>query len=358
MAEEMQKDKRIVKKASRKDVETAIERFPRARLVHLPTPLVEAEKLSRELGGPRILIKRDDLTGFALGGTKGRMLEFHMGAAQQESCDVVILYAAAQSNYSCQLAAAASKLGMRTILVLERRDVHEVQGNLLLDGLLGAEIELVEPIDEKFSPEGIREFDAIHADIVERLRDEGHKPLIVDKWYHPSEWSVVGAIACALELYGQLSEANLSPDYVFSTLGSGATYTGLLLGMKACGSPTKVVGVTIVEKREGLHSTIVSRAGEATRLLGVDIDLSPDEVAFYDDYAGPAYGILTEEAKQAIKLVARTEGIFLDPVYTGKTMSGLIDQIRRGKIGQDKTVVFLHSGGIPALFAYHRELTD
>jgi len=351
-------EKKTVKKAASKDVKMAIERLPRVKLVHLPTPLVEAEELSRELGGPRILIKRDDLTGFAMGGTKGRMLEFSMGVAKQESFDVVILYAAAQSNYSRQLAAAASKLGMRTILLLEPREVHEVQGNLLLDRILGAEIEMVERIDNKFSAEGIREFDEIHAKIVERLRHEGHKPLVVDKWYHPSVWSVVGAIACALELCGQLSDANLSPDYLFTTLGSGATYTGLLLGMKACALPTKVVGVTIVEKRDGLHSAIVSRAHEATRLLGVDIDLSLDEVVFYDEYAGPAYGILTAEAKEAIKLVARTEGIFLDPVYTGKAMSGLIDQIRRGRIGQDKTVVFLHSGGTPALFAYHRELTD
>ena len=339
-------------------IATAVERLPRIRLLHLPTPLIEAEELSRRLGGPRIFIKRDDMTGFALGGTKGRMLEFHMAVAKQRSCDVVILHADAQSNYSRQLAAAASRLGMKALLLLDASEHQEVQGNLLLDRLLGAEIRLVGHMENMFSDEAITKLDELHEDTVQALRRQGHRPLVIDKWYRPSIWSVVGAITCGLELSTQLSEAKLSADYVFVAVGSGATYAGLLVGVRACGLATKVAGVTITEKREELRSAIVSRAHEAAEFLGVEVGLSPDEIALYEEYAGAGYGIPSAQGNQAIALLAQTEGIFLDPVYTGKAMSGLIDQVRGGRIGGDKTVVFLHTGGTPALFAYSRELAD
>lgn len=334
----------------------AIDQLPQTPLAHFPTPLMAADNLSQHLAGARIFIKRDDMTGFVLGGTKARMLGFHMAVAKRKGCDTVILYASAQSNYCCHVAAAASRLGMKAVLLLGGSEGEEAQGNLLLDRLLGADISFVERIDDPYSVEGIRKFKQMHAATVQHLRSKGHRPMVIDKIHRPSVWSIVGAMTCALELSVQLSDANLSADYLFVTVGSGATYAGLLLAMRASGLGTQVVGVSSMGKREGLHSLIASRAREAARLLGVELDVSSKDVAIHDQYAGSGFGIPTAAGNEAIALVARTEGIFLDPVFTGKGMAALVDQIRHGRIGRDKTVVFLHTGGIPALFAYGSEL--
>jgi 1-aminocyclopropane-1-carboxylate deaminase/D-cysteine desulfhydrase-like pyridoxal-dependent ACC family enzyme len=245
---------------------------------------------------------------------------------------------------------------MKAVLLLSGGEDEQAQGNLLLDRLLGADIRFVEHIDAPYSVEGIRKFKQMHAATVQQLRTQGHRPMVIDKIHRPSVWSIVGGITCGLELSAQLSHANLSADYLFVAMGSGATYAGLFLGMKACTPATQLVGVTCSEKREGRHSRIAGRARHAVKLLGLEMEVSPDEIVFHEDYAGAGHGMLTTEAIDAIKLVARTEGIFLDPVFTGKAMAGLIDQVRHGRIGRDKTVVFLHTGGAPSLFAYSREL--
>jgi len=339
-------------------VQEVLGRFPRASLAQFPTPLWELRNLSQRLGGPRIFLKRDDLTGFALGGSKARMLEFHMGDAKRRSCDVAVLLASAQSNYCRQLAAAASMLGMETVLLFGSTGGEEIQGNLLLDKLLGAEIRYVDPIEDFFSEEGIKKFDEVHREVVQDLFRKGHRPVVIDKIYRTSVWSIAGTIHCAAETAQQLSERNLAADHFYVPLGSGATFNGIFLGMKASGLPTEVVGVVCGSKREGRREALAKRASEAAKRLGLPVEATPDELVLLHGFAGEEHWSPSEEGIEAIKLVARTEGIFLDPVYSSKAMAALMDQIRKGRIGQDKTVVLLHTGGTPTLYAFAKDMVD
>ena len=333
-------------------------RYPRVSLAQFPTPLVELRNLSEKLGGPRIFIKRDDMTGFALGGTKARMLEFHLGDAKRRNCDVTVLLASAQSNYCRQLAAAASKLGMETVLLLGGSSDEEVQGNLLLDKLLGAEIRYVEPVGDYFSKEGIRKFNEIHRQVVKELFHKGRRPVVIDKVHRTSIWSMAGTIHCAVETAQQFSDLDLTADYFYVPLGSGATFNGVFLGTKACGLTTRVVGVVCGSKREGRREALAKRASEAAKRLGVPVEATADELVLLHGYAGDKHWWPSKEGTEAIRLVARTEGIFLDPVYSSKAMAALIDEIRQGHFRRDETVVLLHTGGTPTLYAFARQLLD
>lgn len=333
------------------ELKASIDRLPRANLANLPTPLEEAPRLSEALGGPRIFFKRDDLTGLALGGNKTRMFEFTLGEALQKGITTVVAGAAVQSNYCRQLAAACSRLGLGLHLVLRRTPGEgdiEIQGNLLLDLLFSPEIKIIEA--------DVAEQEKVIDGVAEKLTGKGHhvymgrKSSLADLGLE-----AVGYVNCALELYDQLHEQGLRIHRLFAS-SSTTTQAGLLLGAKYLNCDFQIVGVSPVDWIEDVPSEIARIAKEAAIRLGIGLTVWSSEIVNFGGYVGEGYGKLTPEALEAIKLVARTEGVLLDPVYTGKAMAALIDRIRRKEIGSDETVVFLHTGGFPALFAYNKDL--
>ncbi|MCJ7505402.1 D-cysteine desulfhydrase family protein [Candidatus Bathyarchaeota archaeon] len=326
-----------------------IGRLPRVRLATLPTPLDEAPRLTKMLGGPRILFKRDDNDGFALGGNKARKLEFLIADAMQKGADTIITTGGVQSNHARITAAAAKRYGMRPILVLRGDSSAEYDGNLLLDKLFGAEIRIVAP--------DMRDTMPIMQDIAEEMRDGGREPYII-----PSGGSnPVGAIAYSnamLEIISQAVEMSVKVDHVVFASGSGGTQGGLLFGAKALNFQGRILGISDGASRDPLASKIVEIANGCARLIDSHVLVSLKDVDFLDQYAGKGYGILQKEVVDAIMTVAGTEGILLDPVYTGKAMWGLMDLIHQGYFEKDETVVFIHTGGTPALFAYRKELVS
>ncbi len=330
-----------------------IEKLPRVYLAHLPTPLEETPRLSEALKGPLIYFKRDDLTGLALGGNKTRMFEFILGHGLKMGADTVVAGAAVQSNYCRQMAAACNKLGLDVYLVLRkvRGDIDlQPQGNLLLDLLTGAHVQIIEA---NTPAEQIR----IMEKVTEDLQAKGRHPYLARM--ANSEDTGLDAIAyanCILEIYEQLEGMDLEPDYLY-VASADTTQAGLVLGAKYLRLDFPIVGINPLDKiwGEDAPPLIAKIANMAAKILGLDTQVKASEVISYSDYVGRGYGQITQEGIKAIKLVAEREGIFLDPVYTGKAMSGLVDHIRQGRIKAGEVVIFLHTGGSPALFAYSDE---
>lgn len=325
-------------------------RLPRIKLASLPTPLEEAPSLSAYLGGPRILFKRDDITGLAFGGNKVRKAEYLMGEAVDRGCDVVITVGAVQSNHARAIAAAARRLGLDAIVVLNGEEPRERQGNLLLDSILGADIRIINT-DDNYVIMGIVE------DIARDLRRQGRTPYVI-----PLGGSTpLGAAAFAnagLELLEQLNGRGIRADAIVHASGSGGTQAGLYTAMKVTQSGIRVQGISVGPTQEVVTSRVRGLAEELVTLLRLDWKPHPDDIVVTDEYVGERYAVPTPACLDAIRLVARTEGILLDPVYTGKAMAGLVDMVRRGQFGPDQSVVFWHTGGQPALFAYAGWLTE
>lgn len=333
---------------SRTEFKERIDQQPRVQLAHLPTPLEPCPRLSKALGGPRILIKREDCTGLAFGGNKTRTLEFILGKVLESGADSVVQGAGHQSNYCRQLSAAAVRLGLKAHVVLHKYDPSaEIQGNLLLDYLLGAEVHLVD------APLG-KPLEAAKQKVGEELRQAGHKPFVIDSVYGEA----LAAVAYAnfvLELQDQVTSMGIQPDFLYFS-GAGGTQSGIALGVKVLGLPWQVVGITPIHWDEDIYQKLAREATDAARILNLDIVLEPDEIINYDNYVGERYGKTTPAGLEAMKLMARTEGIILDPVYTSKALAGLIDHIWQGKIHSNQTVIFIHTGGTPALFAYNQDI--
>ena len=334
----------------RNELQSRFDELPRVPIAHLPTPLEFCPRLTEALGGPEIWIKRDDCTGLAFGGNKTRQLEFIFADAQRQGADTIVIGAGSQSNWCRQTTAAACKFGMDVVLVL----VHGVkgallQGNLLLDHLLGADVTIVDGEDLKQLPPLLEEK-------VEKLKRKGSKPYLMNPFgLSTLSLSAVGYVNAFLELDEQLQERDREADYIYLA-GANITPAVLAVGVKEMGRETKVMGITPIRWEED-RSTDIARIADATaKRLNLDIRFRPEEIHNVDDYVGEAYGRMTPECREALKLVARTEGIILDPVYSGKAMAGLMDHIRQGKIGENEMVVFLHTGGTPALFAYADDL--
>lgn len=320
--------------------------LPRVHLAPLPTPLDEASRLSAALGGPRILLKRDDLTGVGLGGNKVRKLEYVIGRALAEGADTLVVSGGFQSNLARIAAAMGSRLGLQVELVLGGMpdEQRPVEGNLLLDHLYGANVHLVDTVPRW-------EFGTAVEDVAEKLRSEGCRPYVVPLGGSSPE-GMAGYVGATHELLAQLYEMKVQPDYLFVAVGSGGTYSGLLLGQLNLPVPYQVVGISVSRAADYLREKIPVEAAAAAAQLGLEKSPAAGDLRVYDDYIGAGYGSLTDGCREAIKLVARTEGVMLDPVYSGKCMHGLIDLIKRGEIGAGETVLFLHTGGWPALFAY------
>jgi D-cysteine desulfhydrase family pyridoxal phosphate-dependent enzyme len=319
----------------------------RYHLAHLPTPLEPMNRLSVVLGGPRLWIKRDDQTGLAAGGNKTRKLEFLIAEALADKAGVVLTVGAPQSNHCRQTAAAAARAGLECVLVLRGAAQAREQwgGNLLLDELLGA----------RFWWSGDRDpLDALE-DAAAKERAAGRRPYVIP--YGGS--NAVGASAYALafeELWDQMQEQGLSFDRVVFASSSGGTHAGLVAGARARGFEGQVLGISVDKTGGHLRETVVALLTPTAERLGWDLDLGPDDVHVDDGYLGAGYGIVTPAEREAVRLVARTEGILLDPVYTGKAMAGLMGLVRSGQIGPEETILFWHTGGTPALFAYTADL--
>lgn len=315
---------------------------PRVCLGTLPTPLEEAPRLSQALGGPRILLKRDDLTGLALGGNKVRKLEYLLAEALEQDADVVVSGAGPQSNHLRTTAAAARKLGLDAVLVMYGDPPAEAQGNYLLDLLAGADIRFTNDEDRASVDRGL-------AEAADDLRQQGRRPYTIPRG-GASPLGSVGYVAGALELEMQCIEQRVRIDHLICATGSCGTQAGLWVGATWLQAPYRIWGITVSRPREECLARIENLAAGTAELLKLD---PPSEAPIVlDDYLGPGYGVETPETIEAIRLLARTEGIFLDPVYTGKAMAGLIDLVRRREIGPGETVVFLHTGGAPGLFAH------
>lgn len=327
-----------------------ISEMPRLRFATLPTPLEEAPNLSRALGGPRIFFKRDDLTAAALGGNKVRKLEFIIGRVLAEGYDTLIVPGGYQSNMARISAALANKVGLGVELVLGGMPGEAINknGNLLLEHVLGAHITFVET-------EARWDF----GDSLENLRDtllaRGRKPYLVPLGGSSPD-GMASYIEAMHELNQQCHDRAIKPDRVFIAIGSGGTYSGLLLGAADIAAGFDIVGISVSRSRSYLLDKIPENLETGGCLLGAAQTHSKPRLSIHDDYIGPGYGVITDQCKEAIQLVAKTEGIFLDPVYSGKCMAGLIDLIRQGVVGKNETVVFWHTGGWPALFAYKQEL--
>ena len=320
-----------------------IKNIPRIRLANLPTPLHELPRLGRELGGPRIYIKRDDLTSLVLGGNKVRKLEFLIADAIQQGCDTVITAGRSQSNHACLTAAAALQSGIHPVLLLFDDHPTTDVGNLFIDRLLNAEC--------RFFPE--KEYERVEtflSQVAEELRSKGKHPYIIPIG-GASPIGCLGYIFGAKEIKEQLNSMGIWPDVIVHASSTGGTLAGLEIGRRLFGLDVPVVTMTVYRPGQELASRVVREAEETIAYLGLNLTLRPSDLTIYDQYIGPGYGIVTEETVKTIQLFARTEGIILDPVYSAKAAWGMVDLIARGVYKQNQTVLFIHTGGIPGLFA-------
>ena len=319
--------------------------LPRVRLGHLPTPLHELPRLSKALGGTRLWVKRDDQTGLAIGGNKTRKLEFTVAEALRRGADTLVTLGAVQSNHARQTAAAAAACGLRCVIVLRGQAPLVANGNLLLDQLLGARI--------VFS--GDRALEQVGEEIAAAETAAGHRPYLIPVGAS-DEVGAAGFVAALEELKGQLDQLRLRVDRVVFASSSFGTQAGLCVGAKALGFAAQLAGISVDSTRAELQTAVAGIAARLAPRIGLETSVAPGEVVAYDRYLGGGYAVLGEPEREAIQLTARQEGILLDPVYTGRAMAGLIDLVRRGEFGAKETILFWHTGGTPALFAYAEEL--
>ncbi len=337
-------------------VEEALSKIPRVRLAHLPTPLESMENLSQRLGGPSLIVKRDDCTGVALGGNKARQAEFYFGQAVAAGADTAITTGAFQSNHARMTCAYARKLGMACEIQLEHRvagkgNSYLNSGNVLLDRLLGARIhEFSDGEDEKGADENL-------ARIAAAVAADGGKPFVIPLGADHPPVGALGYVEAADELLNQATAMDINIDIVVLSSGSASTHAGMLVGLRALGNKARVLGVCVRRDQAAQAARVLARSNATAELAGLPVTITEEDVLVTDSYLGSGYGQLTPEAREAMTLAAECEGLILDPVYTAKAMAGLIGAVREGSIDSHETAVFLHTGGTPALFAYDELLT-
>ena len=328
------------------EVRERIARIPRVEIAIKNTPMTEAPNLARHLGGPRIFVKRDDLTGVAMGGNKLRNLEFRLARTMAEKPDVVIVGLDLQSNSARQTVGACNKLGLETILVLEGSRPNQVQGNLLVDYLLGAEVHFARDRHEQRSL-----LDSLSADV----RRKGKRPHILNDNPMFDVASAIAYLETTIEMLEQLAALGLAPTaFYMSSSGKGAA--GLEIARKIFGG-FAVHCVTATSEFD-VPSRTAKIANETCEALGLDLRLTPADITNFGDFVGERYGVPSEAGNEATRLLARYEGIILDPVYTGKAASGMIAHIRAGRFKPDDVVVFVHTGGTPAIFTWNQLWAD
>ncbi len=330
-----------------------LDHVPRVPLAHLPTPLEPLERLTLALGGPKLFVKRDDCTGLAFGGNKTRKLEFLVAEALTRGADTLITTGGVQSNHVRQTAAAAARLGLGCELVLSRAvpwdaPDYEETGNPQLDRLLGARVHILDAGSDR---------EAAMLELAEAVRGRGGRPYVIPLG-GSNVTGALGYVACARELVAQADAIGLAVDGVVLAASSGGTQAGLLAGIQTLGRRVRVIGIDVDADPAGTRERVRALLPPLSERLGIADGVSPDEVEVEGGFAGDAYGLPTAAMAAAVTRLARLEGLLLDPVYTGKAMAGLIALIAGGAFRPSETVVFLHTGGTPALFAYRTALAD
>ncbi|MCO4812370.1 MAG: D-cysteine desulfhydrase [Gammaproteobacteria bacterium] len=321
--------------------------FPRVQLAHLPTPLEILPRLSEELGGPEIWVKRDDCTGLATGGNKTRKLEFSMGEAQERGADTIITVGAVQSNHVRQTAAAACKLGMKCEVLLEHRvsdpsELYRNSGNVLLDRIFGASLrEYAAGTD----------FELAMEEVAGDVRAAGGAPYIVPGGAS-NPVGALGYVGCGEELLQQCEEQDVHFDHIVTATGSAGTHAGLAVGLRGNGSDLPILGIGVNAPKDAQEDKVYKLAAETAELVDKPGCVAREDIIADCNYIGPGYGQPTDGMNEAVLLLARTEGLLFDPVYSGKALAGMIDYIRRGRFDHNERIVFLHTGGAAGLFAY------
>lgn len=340
-----------------------LDTIPRTPLSHLPTPLEEMKGLSRKLGGLPLYVKRDDQTGLAFGGNKARKLEHIMADVVARGADSVVTWAGVQSNWCRQVAAACARLGIRPVLVLLKKPgiPLEEDGNLLLDRLFDADIRVVDAPEGKsfLELENVKE---LVEPVMEEERAAGRMPYLAPVGGSLLEGDMLrplgalGYVRAFAEIMEQASAMGFTPDTVLLATGSAGTQAGLLVGAKILSPSTRVVGISVAGSAEDVSGYVKSIAEATLDEVDAPGPVMDDEVVVLDDYLAEGYGVLNDQITQAIGLVAREEGLLLDPVYTGKSMAALLDLAGKGFFQDGEKVVFIHTGGTPAIFPYREGL--
>lgn len=311
--------------------------IPRHSFALLPTAVESLPRLSKELDGIRLLVKRDDQTGLAFGGNKTRKLEFLLGEALAQGAHTLVTAGAVQSNHCRQTAAAAARFGFDCVLVLVGEPPASPTANLFLDHLFGAQIVWVARREDR---------ERVLQETFERLAQEGRKPYLVP-YGGSNALGVLGYVYAMEELVAQQVQA----EWVVFASSSGGTQAGLVLGARLFGFTGRLLGISVDEPQKALQERVARLATETANLLGKPLTFSPSEIMVNADYCSAGYGVLTKAEIEAIRLFARTEGLLLDPVYTGRAAAGLLDLARKGFFRLGETVLFWNTGGQPALFA-------
>lgn len=322
-------------------------RFPRLHLAHLPTPLERLDRLTKELGGPEIWIKRDDCTGLSTGGNKTRKLEFLMAEAEAQGADMVMTQGATQSNHARQTAAFAAKLGMACHILLEDRtgskdENYNHNGNVFLDLLHGATIEK--------RPGGL-DMNAEMEAVANKFRAEGRRVYTIPGG-GSNPTGALGYVNCAFELVSQANDRSLRIDHIVHATGSAGTQAGLVAGLKAMNANIPLLGIGVRAPKPTQEENVFKLACATAEKLGAAGVVKREDVVANTEYVGPGYGVPAEDTIKAIEIFAQLEGILLDPVYSGKGAAGLLDLIRRGHFKKGERVVFIHTGGAAGLFGY------
>jgi L-cysteate sulfo-lyase len=330
-----------------------ISHFPRIRVTHAPTPLTFLPRLTEALGGPRIYMKRDDCTGLATGGNKTRKLEFLMAEAMARGADTIITQGATQSNHVRQTCAMAASLGMATELLLENRTGstladYRQSGNVFLNQLFGARMREVP---------GGTDMNAAMQSLADEVRASGRRPYVIPGG-GSNPIGALGYVVCAMEMIDQFNQAGLDVTCVVHATGSAGTQAGLVVGLEGTRSQIPVLGIGVRAPQPVQENNVFNLAEATAQLLGVSGCVTRDKVVANCDYVGGGYGVPTPGMVEAVTMVARLEGILLDPVYSGKAMAGLIDLCRTGFFGKGQTIVFVHTGGAVALYGYMPTFAD
>ena len=327
-------------------IQANIDEIPRIRWSHTPTPLEEWKAFRAKVGGPRILVKRDDTTGLAYGGNKARHFEFEMAHVKNQGFDTLINVNNFHSNQARVAAAGCVKAGIRYILVSQDEVDRTPQGNLLLVKLMGGEIHRVTADEDAM---------AYAEEIADQVRADGGKPYILNKDWFPEIMGTIGFVEAGLEIKSQIAALGVSKIHAWGL--TGRSLPGLRLLAKNLGLDWKASMIKYSPTdTDQLRETMVRRSKQGAELMKLPVYLDPDDVEIIDGFHGGAYAAPTDAAFEAIHLVAQTEAVILDPNYTGKSMSALIARIRSGGFSEDDTVLFLHSGGLPQVFAFNEEL--
>ena len=330
-----------------------LERRARAHLGHTPTPLEEMPNLGKLMKRANLFVKRDDCTGLGLGGNKVRQLEFYFGEALAMGADTILITGATQSNFARLTAAGARKLGLQCHIQIEKRvpnssPLYAHSGNVLLSRILGATLHSF--------PEGENEEGADNRleEIAGELRSSGKIPYVIHLGRTHPPIGALGYVVAARELLGQFANTNLAFDEIIVASGSGATHAGLLFGLRACGCFVRVRGICVRRNKIQQHSRIQNHCRGLSQLLDIENPVNDSDIDLNDDVLPPGYGRINHAVLEAIKLTASNEGIILDPVYTGRAMAGFLNYAGQSQPGQN--LLFVHTGGQPAVFAYEEDL--